>query len=434
MTEQELNDWCPAIERLFGYGLPDGGEDLHTVGSDRSGFTYREGVPAMYMSRTGKKVVRADVNGIVRMMSQSGFFNASGGYYTFDSAVASAIGGYPYGAILRWKDPATGAIRVVRSLRPDNTADFVEDPALIDGVNWAFADEFAPASCRARVYPRWGMAETMENFAIGDTYPAHRPGILYIQGGANESESVAEGNSAVLVWANVREAGASDYHAAGLLAYIPPVNAGYQSTSQSAQLVDPRISRNVGYTSLYSAGYVALYLMPGDTVNISANIDMPYVSEMRFVPLASADELSVSGEIPGGGGVDPVPDPSPVDPVIVTVPHAMRVVSAAEVSSVVGLADQTTHFVSLVGTVDSVRFALPARVEDVAREFEIVLDIATGITPPSLVFLPHDGEKVSMSPVDGDVAVFVSEAGMNVYKFREIDPGAFLISRSVADS
>ena len=81
------------------------------------------------------------------MASQAGYFNAAGGYYTFDPAVAEAIGGYPYGAILRWRDPATGAIRVVRSLKPDNTADFVADPNLIDDENWAFADDFAPASC-----------------------------------------------------------------------------------------------------------------------------------------------------------------------------------------------------------------------------------------------------------------------------------------------
>lgn len=437
MTKNELETWCPALERLFGYGLPDGAEDLHTVGSDRSGFTYREGVPAMYMSRTGKKVVRADVNGIVRMASQSGYFNASGGYYTFDSAVASAIGGYPYGAILRWRDPASGAIRIVRSLKPDNAADFVADPNLIDGENWAFADDFAPSSCRPRVYPQWDMAETIESFSIGETYTARRPGVLYIQGGASENESVAEGNSEILVWANVREAGASDFHAGGLLAYIPPVNAGYQSTSQSAQLVDPRITQNIGYTSLYAPGYVALYLMPGDTVNLSANLELDYHSRMVFVPLLSADEMdarSGGSDFPeGGGGTDPEPPQPGPEPVIVTVPHAMRVVSASEVASNVELADQTTHFVSLVTSVDAVRFTLPARAENIAREFEIVLDIGTGVTPPSLVFLPRGGEVVAMSPVDGNVSVFVPEAGMNIYKFREIDTGSFLVSRSVAD-
>ena len=432
MTEDGLKELCPAIERMFGYGLPDGAEDLHTVGSDRSGFTYREGVPAMYMSRTGKKVVRADVNGIVRMASQSGYFNASGGYYTFDPAVAEAIGGYPYGAILRWRDPATGAIRVVRSLKPDNTADFVADPNLIDDENWAFADVFTPASCRPRVYPQWDLAETLNGFTIGDTYTARRPGVLYIQGGANESECVAEGDSEILVWANVREAGAAGYHAAGLLAYIPPVNAGYQSTSQSADLVDPRISQNIGYTSLYSAGYVALYLMPGDTVNLSANLELNYRSKMVFVPLLSADEMDARGsgsDYPDpGGGADPEPPQPGPEPVIVTVPHAMRVVPVSEMSGDIRLADQTTHVLAITIATPSLSFILPPQQSNIAREFEIVLDVADTLDPPSLTFNPS----TTILPANGDYQNFYPLDGVTVFKFREIQTNTFLLSRGIA--
>lgn len=436
MTKSELIQWCPAFERLFAYGLPDGGEDLHTVGSDRSGFTYREGVPAMYMSRTGKKVVRADVNGIVRMASQSGYFNAAGGYYTFDPAVAEAIGGYPYGAILRWRDPATGAIRIVRSLKPDNTADFAADPNLIDGENWAFADDFAPASCRPRVYPQWDLAETIANFTIGDTYTARRPGVLYIQGGANENESVAAGNSEILVWANVREAGAMDFHAGGLLAYIPPVNAGYQSTSQSAQLVDPRISNNIGYTSMYAPGYVALYLMPGDTVNISANIDLNFHTLLRFVPLLSADEMDARtgrSDFPpeSGGGSDKGDAPSGGGgQTIITVPHAMQVVD--DISGIIPLADQTTHFIRIAAQVTALSFALPKKKPGIAREFEIVLYIPEVISPPKILF--HVGsENFDILPVDGNEAMRTPVVGVNVFKLREIKPSLFTISRSVAE-
>lgn len=437
MTKNELEAWCPAVERMFGYGLPDGAEDLHTVGSDRSGFTYREGVPAMYMSRTGKKVVRADVNGIVRMASQSGYFNAAGGYYTFDPAVAEAIGGYPYGAILRWRDPATGAIRIVRSQKPDNTADFVADPNLIDGENWAFADDFAPASCRPRVYPQWDIRQAgfsdneMTQISVSQPFTAVRPGILYIQGGANENECVAEGNSEILVWANVREAGKSDFHAAGLLAYIPPVNTGYQSTSQSADLVDPRISRNIGYTSLYSPGYVALWLVPGDTVSLSANIETDFHALMCFVPLLSADEMDArtggsdfpegGGDAPSGGGGE----------IVVTVPHAMRVVSV--LTGDIQLYDQTTHVVAIPTATPSLSFILPPQKPNISREFEIVLDVPETLAPPSLTFSPNPGESVQILPVDGDYSIFYPTVGVTVFKFREIRPGKFLISRGTAE-
>ena len=439
MTKEQFEAWCSPTAHLFAYGLEDGKQDLHTVGSARSGFSYREGVPPMYMSRTGKKVVRADVNGIGRMMSQAGFFNSAGGYYTFDTAVSAAIGGYPYGAILRWKDPETGYIRVVRSLRPDNTADFVADPALIDGVNWAFADNNIPVSIRPRVFPRWNLCNPGFGDAdagwlsLGDTFTATRPGMLIMQAGSDDDESIAAGNSEVVVWADVRMAGEEDFHSAGMLAYIPPVNNAYGVNSMSSMFVDGEIESKTGYSAKYVAGYVTLWLLPEDTVRISANSEFSFRSRIIFVPLAAADELSESGDIPGGGGGGDTPAPSPVDPVIITVPHAMRVVSAAEVASTVELADQTTHFVSLVSSVDAVRFTLPARAENIAREFEVVLDIGTGVTPPSLVFLPRGGEVVAMSPVDGNVAVFVPESGMNVYKFREIDTGSFLVSRSVAD-
>lgn len=419
MKEKNLRKMCPAMKRLFAFGLADNLEDLHTVGSPRSGFTYREGVPPMYMSRTGKKVVRADVNGIVRMMSQSGYFNASGGYYTFDPAVSAAIGGYPYGAILRWKDPSTGYIRVVRSLRPDNTADFVSDPALIDGENWAFADEFAPDACRPRVFPIWDDISGWLSFSLGDEYTARRPGILYIQGGANESECVADGNSEILVWANVREAGATDFHAGGLLAYIPPVNAGYQSTSQSAQLVDPRITQNIGYTSLYSPGYVALWLMPGDTVNLSANIEMSYTSKMRFVPLAAADEMGDDSEESGddSSGEEPT-DYNAVDIVYIGGPLAM------ETGVFYKIRPQSSD-------IDRISLVLPSRAEeDEAREIAFVVDWPYGTRRISLELTTADGEVLTFVPAGGDDSVFLVSgvpSRLNYFRLTEVSPNRFMV-------
>ena len=292
MTSEQLKDWCASTAHLFGFGLEDGGGDLSKVDSAKSGFTYRYGIPPMYMSRTGKKAVRADVNGIGRMMSQAGFFNSAGGYYTFDPAVAEAIGGYPYGAILRWKDPDSGKIRVVRSLKADNKDDFVSDPALIDGVSWDFVDNNLPTSIRPRVFPLWAYSRAYtSSLTFGDTFTADRPGMLLMQAGADEDDSVAAGNSEVIVWADVRMAGDEDFHSAGMLAYIPPVANAYSVNSISSMFVDGEIESKTGYTAMYVAGYVTLWLLPGDTVRISANQEFSFSSRTIFVPLAAADEM-----------------------------------------------------------------------------------------------------------------------------------------------
>lgn len=290
MKQEEMNGLVAPTARLFGYGLADGDGDLNKVDSEHSGFTYRTGVPPMYMSRTGKKVVRADVNGIGRAASQAGFFNSAGGYYTFDPAVAEAIGGYPYGAVLRWKDPETGFVRLVRSLRADNKADFVADPNLIDGVNWDYADIFLPAAVRPRVFPLWGKRREFY-LSVGDVFTAERPGILLIQAGADDDESLAAGNSEVLVWADVRMAGDEDFHSGGMLAYIPPVNNAYGVNSMSSEFVDGTIESKTGYTAKYVAGYVTLWLVAGDSVKISANTNFSFRSKAVYVPLVAKDEM-----------------------------------------------------------------------------------------------------------------------------------------------
>ena len=294
MTKTELVEWCRTNRRdgaLFGFGLSADGDDLHLVESDKSGFNYREGVPAMYMARTGKKVVRADINGMGRMVSQAGFFNASGGYYTFDPAIAEAIGGYPYGAILRWKDPDSGLVRIVRSLKPDNKDDFVADPSLIDGDSWDFADRALPMSVRPRVFPRWDLAAPAFSngqtayLGIKDEFTAHVPGMFLIQAGAEDSESIAAGESEVVVWAEVRKAGDEDYHSAGMLAYIPPVANAYSVSSTSSMFVDGIIEQKTGYSAKYVAGWVTLWLLPGDSVRISTSSAMDFRSQYVFVPV-----------------------------------------------------------------------------------------------------------------------------------------------------
>lgn len=80
----------------------------------------------------GKPPERRDFNGIGNLLSQFYFAFQNGWWPTFDADVSTAIGGYALGAIL-WYD--TGGY-FVKSLKANNTDNFVSDPTKIDGVSW----------------------------------------------------------------------------------------------------------------------------------------------------------------------------------------------------------------------------------------------------------------------------------------------------------
>lgn len=79
---------------------------------------------------------REDFNGLGYLTTSQFFYLQMGGRFTFNSAVSSAIGGYPQGAVLQYTDPDTGQSYEVTSLIPNNTYNFVTTPSYIDGVKW----------------------------------------------------------------------------------------------------------------------------------------------------------------------------------------------------------------------------------------------------------------------------------------------------------
>lgn len=95
-----------------------------------------EGFPPI----TGRSVVdddgippeKDDFNGLGYLLSQFCFALQNGWFPTFDADVSTAIGGYPLGAVLWY---ATGNY-FVKSLKANNTDNFVSDPSKIDGVSW----------------------------------------------------------------------------------------------------------------------------------------------------------------------------------------------------------------------------------------------------------------------------------------------------------
>ena len=83
-----------------------------------------------------------DLNGFYNILSQFYFFQQNGGVFTFDQDVSDAIGGYPQGAILYYKN-SDGAIQRVESLIESNTYNFVSNPSYIDGSHWGIVQDLS---------------------------------------------------------------------------------------------------------------------------------------------------------------------------------------------------------------------------------------------------------------------------------------------------
>lgn len=296
MTSEDLK--ISGYNRLFAFGEEAA---MNLIGSVKCGFTFYDGVPSMYSSFYGKRVNRADINGIGRLISQSGFFNRNGGYYTFDEKVSQAIGGYPKGAILKYRDESTGFVRIVRSLVADNTYNFVSNPEFIDDVHWQYVDMIEPVSCRPRIFPKW---DECTSGTLSSDQPEgiliKRDSMMLIQSGPDIDHDAVSGDSPCYVWVNVRKDGDEDFHTAGMLAYIPPVSAAYGMTARAAEDIWQDLEAKAKYTAFYSSSPIQLYLNAGDTVMISTNIEpryaisngessseavIPYVSDYWLMPL-----------------------------------------------------------------------------------------------------------------------------------------------------
>lgn len=100
----------------------------------------KQGIPSecsQDLTASGKSVRRSDVNALGYLATSTQFFLQNGGSFTFDADVATAIGGYPAGALL-WYTNALGETNVVKSLINNNSYNFVTTPSYIDGVNWVY--------------------------------------------------------------------------------------------------------------------------------------------------------------------------------------------------------------------------------------------------------------------------------------------------------
>lgn len=112
--------------------------------------SFPDGFPSSFSapaSNNGNYVTRGQMNAIGRIASQADFFGALGQHWTFSAAFASAVGGYPEGAILWYYNG--GILRPVVSLIDDNMTDFTQ--VGVDGVNWKYANNVSASA----QYPSW---------------------------------------------------------------------------------------------------------------------------------------------------------------------------------------------------------------------------------------------------------------------------------------
>jgi len=84
---------------------------------------------------------RKNFNGLFYLSTDQRAYLQNGGIITYNSNVATAIGGYPQDAVLAYKT-TNGFVRYVKSLIDDNSNNFVTNPSLIDGVHWDWANDY----------------------------------------------------------------------------------------------------------------------------------------------------------------------------------------------------------------------------------------------------------------------------------------------------
>ena len=113
--------------------IVDIGDSTHPV-------NFADGFPSEYSaphSQGGKYVTRGEFNAIGNLATRNDFYKACGGLNTFNTALASKIGGYPKGAVLQLLD--NNVLKYVISLVDNNTVNF--NTAGVDGINWMFCYE-----------------------------------------------------------------------------------------------------------------------------------------------------------------------------------------------------------------------------------------------------------------------------------------------------
>ena len=278
MTRAELESAKTLVPGLFASGHES---FFNKVDSKDSGFSYKSGIPSSYSSYNGKRVNRLDVNGLVRATTQSKFFNQLGGYYTFSQEVSDMIGGYPFGAVLKYKDESSGHVREVRSLIQDNTYDFVTNPEYINNIYWSFVDNIPQIDFRPRIFPDFSRAKKGQ-VQLGWKIPIDIPCLFIIQTGCSTTDRSPDGSDYYL-YATVKKNGHDIYSTAGLICYLPADASCFSQGMVSLPLYS--FAAEIVSKSFYAWNApfpLQIYLSQGDVVSLQGNRECSALQQETF--------------------------------------------------------------------------------------------------------------------------------------------------------
>lgn len=111
--------------------IPDSASDTPGKASLSEGFPPITQTP---IEDGGIPPSRADFNGILNLATRLQYFLQQGGYFTFDTTVATLLGGYPENAVL-YNLQSDGSIHLLKSAKTNNTDNFITTPSVI-GTSW----------------------------------------------------------------------------------------------------------------------------------------------------------------------------------------------------------------------------------------------------------------------------------------------------------
>lgn len=140
--------------------------------SDRGRASFQRGFPtetSTPIAQGGVPPVRQDFNAMGYIPMSHAFYAQNGGCYTFDSAVSTAIGGYPKGAILWVWENSVPSYPVI-SMKNGNADNFVEDPTVINGVSWKKLGLNAGGDAMVGTLSNQSAAQ-VRNIVLTDTVP-----------------------------------------------------------------------------------------------------------------------------------------------------------------------------------------------------------------------------------------------------------------------
>lgn len=135
-------DFANSKYKPMAFSMPFGANDasnymMPKTAQDPTNPNFLDGFPVAFSapkSNNGQYVTRLQMNGIGNLASRFEFFRRVGGVVTFDPDLATAIGGYPSGAVLKYLN--NDYLYDVISLVDNNMVDF--SSVGVDDVNWAY--------------------------------------------------------------------------------------------------------------------------------------------------------------------------------------------------------------------------------------------------------------------------------------------------------